>query len=200
MNPETKSLVDAIVQGLVAALGQKKQAPGPVALVHTSPRDEKIVNELRARLGQDLVVHFQGEIADLEPDFHVIPELSCSDMVDLAQGKGSSIAMRNVLDLLLHGKSVRTLGFAFRAHAHTAPQALLRLYESHVATLSSYGLTEMDGARADNCQVRRMLITARDVQDFPATARELCVPHGAIVTQLAQDEAAARGLTIIKTL
>ena len=45
-------------------------------------------------------------------------------MADLALGRFTKPAQREVLDLLLQGKQVRTLGFAYRAHAATAPDAL----------------------------------------------------------------------------
>lgn len=199
MNTDTEQLVNAIVKGLVAALGQKTQTTGPVVLVLASP-DEKLACDVRQRLGNDADVRFQGEASGLEPDMYVLPELSCSDMVDLAQGKGSSIAMRTVLDLLLQGKQVRTLGFAYRAHVATAPCALVRLYESYVKALASYGLCELAPVANGHSSVRHSLVTAEDIAAVPATATELRVPHGAIVTQLARDEAAARGLNIVKSL
>lgn len=122
-------------------------------------------------------------------------------MADLALGRGSSLAQREVLDLLLQGKQVRTLGFAYRAHAATAPDALLRLYEEYEARLAAFGLTELTEAAPEASRTRDCLITANHVAEAAATgARTLRAPQGAVVTPLAQDAAAEHNMTILKDL
>ena len=142
MPVELNTLITAVVR---AVLDQLDTRPASVAQV-LAPRDEALARQVEKRLGSAMQVCFQGQSAGQEPVLYILPELSCPDMADLALGRGSSLAQREVLDLLLQGKQVRTLGFAYRAHAATAPDALLRLYEEYEARLAAFGLTELTEA------------------------------------------------------
>ena len=201
MDMDTNTLIAAVVRGVVEQLGPGLgRQPEAVAEV-LAPADAKLAREVATRLGNTMRVRFQGEEAPEPPALHVLPELSCSDMADLAQGRGSSIAMRGVLDLLLQGRPVRTLGFAFRRHMETAPHALLQLYEDYAAKLASYGLTELAPAAPEAFSVRETLVTAEHVTTAIAEgARSLRVPYRAVVTPLAQQTAADHNLTILNNL
>ena len=142
MPVELNTLITAVVR---AVLDQLDTRPASVAQV-LAPKDEALARQVEKRLGSAMQVCFQGQSAGQEPALYILPELSCPDMADLALGRGSSLAQREVLDLLLQGKQVRTLGFAYRAHAATAPDALLRLYEEYEARLAAFGLTELTEA------------------------------------------------------
>lgn len=199
MEMDTNALIAAVVRGVVEQLGAGRQ-PADVAVV-LSPADAALAREVAARLDGAMRVCFQGEACPESPALYVLPELSCSDMADLAQGRASSIALRGVLDLLLRGKPVRTLGFAFRDHAETAPHALLRLYEGYAATLASYGLTELAPVAPESFNVRQTLVTADHVTEAMAQgARALRVPYRAVVTPLARQMAAEHDLTILNNL
>lgn len=197
MPVELNTLITAVVR---AVLDQLDTRPASVAQV-LAPRDEALARQVGKRLGSAMQVCFQGQSAGQEPALYILPELSCPDMADLALGRGSSLAQREVLDLLLQGKQVRTLGFAYRAHAATAPDALLRLYEEYEARLAAFGLTELAEAAPEASRTRDCLITANHVAEAAATgARTLRAPQGAVVTPLAQDAAAERNMTILKDL
>ena len=197
MPVELDTLISAVVR---AVLDQLERRPGPAALV-LAPKDERLASLVADRLGKTMRVCFQRRDADEEPALYILPELSCSDMADLAQGRGSSLALREVLELLLQGKQVRTLGFAYRAHAATAPEALLRLYDEYAARLAAFGLTELAEAAPEATRTRDCLITANHVAEAAATgARTLRAPQGAVVTPLAKDAAAERNMTILKDL
>ena len=197
MAVDTKTLIATIVSEVLHRL---EQPAGPVALV-LAPACEELKREVQNRLGGNAQVYFQGNEPSAQPDIYVLPELSCSDLADLAVGRGGSIAMRTVLELLLQGKQVRTLGFAYRAHAATAPDALLRLYEEYEARLAAFGLTELTEAAPEASRTRDCLITANHVAEAAATgARTLRAPQGAVVTPLAQDAAVERNMTILKDL
>jgi len=197
MSVELDTLIAAVVR---AVLDKVEHKPGPVALV-LAPRTDSLARLVEQRLGNSMRVCFQPQSTNEEPALYVLPELSCSDMADLAQGRGSSLALREVLELLLQGKQVRTLGFAYRAHAGTAPHALLRLYEDYAARLASFGLTELGEAAPTATRIRDCLITANHVAEAAATgARTLRAPQGAVVTPLAQDAAAEHNMTILKDL
>ncbi len=199
---DTQSLVDAVVQRVLAKLASAPQsvqpASGPMVEI-LAPVDEKLGHEVSARL-PEARVRFETSGQTEEAAFYVLPELACSDMADLAQGRASSIALRKVLDLLLQGKEVRVLGFAYRAYAETAPYALLQLYEGYEAALANFGLTELAPPAAD-AQLRQSLVTADHVTEAARTgAQTLRVPRQAVVTPLAQEAAANHHMTILKNL
>ncbi len=197
MPVELDTLISAVVRAVLEQIDAK---PAPVALV-LAPKDDSLALQVKKRLGNGMQVCFQRQDAGQEPALYILPELSCSDMADLAQGRGSSLAQREIIELLLQGKQVRTLGFAFRAYAATAPDALLRLYEEYAARLAAFGLTELAEAAPDASRTRDCLITANHVAEAAATgARTLRAPQGAVVTPLAVDAAAAHNMTILKDL
>ena len=87
------------------------------------------------------------------------------------------------------------------AHAQTAPYALRRLYEGHVATLATYGLTELAAQSPESVSVPHTPVTAEHVTMAAAKgARTLRVPQCAVVTPLAQEAAAGHNMTILKNL
>lgn len=215
---DTNALVAAVVRSVLEQLGQPlglqpnprfEQQPQPVALV-LAPASAALAHEIEQRLqgspNGNMTVCFgdvpaasQGN-ANAEPALYIIPELSCSDMADLAAGKASSLNLHRVLDLLLAGKAVSTMGFAFRAHAHTAPLALLRLYEGYAQTLASYGLTELPAA-AHDAVLRETLVTAEHVTAAVAEgAGVLRVPYHALITPLAEQIAAEHHVSILKNM
>lgn len=202
---------EALIASIVRAVLHELQPPLPLALLlapaHSlgsaqGATSGTLAQEVELRLahsGTPMRVS-TAEISGEAPALHIIPELSCSDMADLAAGKASCLNMQRVLDLLLAGKPVRTLGFAFRVHADTAPLALLRLYEGYAATLASYGLTELPAPAAE-ATLRDMLVTAEHMTQVAAQgATVVRVPHQAVVTPLAAQVAAEQQLTILKNL
>lgn len=197
MPVELNTLITAVVRAVLEQIDAK---PAPVALV-LAPKDDTLARRVEQRLGKGMRVCFQQPSAGEQPALYILPELTCSDMADLAQGRGSSLALREVLELLLQGKQVRTLGFAYRAYAATAPDALLRLYEDYAARLAAFGLKELAEAAPEASRTRDNLITANHVAEAAATgARTLRAPQGAVVTPLALDAAAESNMTILKDL
>ena len=155
MNAPMQDIVAAVVGQVLEALGRPSPAgeAGPLAAL-LPPEDLRLAAAVRERLPQARV-RCDPAGHGPRPDFYVIPELSCSEMVDLAQGRASCLALARVLDLLLAGNAVRTLGFAYRAHEATAPEALWRLYQGYEAALASYGLTELPPAAPEALLSRR---------------------------------------------
>lgn len=202
MTHDTEALIATLVRSVVEQLAQPSR---PVALVlcptsETRAR-EALTREVEQRLAQaGTPMRVCCEPPAEEPALYVVPEISCSDMADLAAGKASSLNMHRILDLLLAGKAVCTLGYTFHQHAHTAPLALIQLYESHAATLASYGLTELS-VLATDATVREALVTAEHVQAAAHNgAKTLRVPYHALITPLAEQLAAEHHLTILKNL
>ncbi|WP_291440829.1 hypothetical protein [Desulfovibrio sp.] len=204
MNADTQALINTVVQRVLAKLGgvlpeRTGQAFGPLVEI-LAPADDRLASQVKARL-PEARVRFEGAGQPGSAQVYVLPELGCSDMADLALGRASSLALRKVLDLLLEGKEVRTLGFAYRAHAQTAPFALLKLYEGYEAALAGFGLTELAAAAPDSTRLNQSLVTADHVTEAARTgAQTLRVPRGAVVTPLAQEAAADNHMTILKNL
>ena len=232
MNAPMQDIVAAVVGQVLEALGRPSPAgeAGPLAAL-LPPEDLRLAAAVRERLPQARV-RCDPAGHGPRPDFYVIPELSCSEMVDLAQGRASCLAlarvlphmtviapcdsaqtrkavlaavdclaMAGVLDLLLAGNAVRTLGFAYRAHEATAPEALWRLYQGYEAALASYGLTELPPAAPEALLSRRELVAAAHVTEAVRQgARVLRVPRRAVVTPLAREAAAEQHLTILQNL
>ena len=199
MNADTQALINTVVQRVLAQLGnavpkQAAAASGPLVEI-LAPADARLSALVAAR------VRFEGAGQPGDAQLYVLPELGCSDMADLALGRASSLALRKVLDLLLEGKEVRTLGFAYRAHAQTAPFALLKLYEGYEAALADFGLTELAAPAPDSTRLNQSLVTADHVTEAARTgAQTLRVPRRAVVTPLAQEAAANNHMTILKNL
>jgi len=200
---DTQSLVDAVVQRVLAKLTSAPQsaqpATGPVVEI-LAPVDDKLAHEVASRL-PGTHVRFETANPTEEAAFYVLPELACSDMADLAQGRASSLALRKVLELLLQGREVRVLGFAYRAYAETAPYALMQMYEAYEAALAGFGLTELAPSPAKAASLRQNLVTADHVAEAAQTgAQTLRVPRKAVVTPLAQEAADSHHMTILKNL
>ena len=201
MNAPMQDIVAAVVGQVLEALGRPSPAgeAGPLAAL-LPPEDLRLAAAVRERLPQARV-RCDPAGHGPRPDFYVIPELSCSEMVDLAQGRASCLALARVLDLLLAGNAVRTLGFAYRAHEATAPEARWRLYQGYEAALASYGLTELPPAAPEALLSRRELVAAAHVTEAVRQgARVLRVPRRAVVTPLAREAAAEQHLTILQNL
>ena len=204
MNADTQALINTVVERVLAQLGnavprQAAAASGPLVEI-LAPADARLSALVAARLPQARV-RFEGAGQPGDAQLYVLPELGCSDMADLALGRASSLALRKVLDLLLEGKEVRTLGFAYRAHAQTAPFALLKLYEGYEAALADFGLTELAAPAPDSTRLNQSLVTADHVTEAARTgAQTLRVPRRAVVTPLAQEAAANNHMTILKNL
>lgn len=201
MNAPMQDIVAAVVGQVLEALGRPSPAgeAGPLAAL-LPPEDLRLAAAVRERLPQARV-RCDPAGHGPRPDFYVIPKLSCSEMVDLAQGRASCLALARVLDLLLAGNAVRTLGFAYRAHEATAPEALWRLYQGYEAALASYGLTELPPAAPEALLSRRELVAAAHVTEAVRQgARVLRVPRRAVVTPLAREAAAEQHLTILQNL
>lgn len=205
MTHDTEALIASLTRSVVSSvLEQLGQPRRPVALLlclTSDARAKDVAGEVEQRLAQaGTPMRVCWDMPAEAPSLYVVPEISCSDMADLAAGKASSLNMHQILDLLLAGKAVCTLGYAFRQHAHTAPLALLRQYENYVATLVGYGLKELSALSADATS-REVLVTAEQVLALASSGTTtLRVPYHALITPLAEQLAAEHHLTILKNL
>ena len=197
-----QDIVAAVVGQVLEALGRPSPAgeAGPLAAL-LPPEDLRLAAAVRERLPQARV-RCDPAGHGPRPDFYVIPELSCSEMVDLAQGRASLIwPWPRCWTFFWRATPCAPLGFAYRAHEATAPEALWRLYQGYEAALASYGLTELPPAAPEALLSRRELVAAAHVTEAVRQgARVLRVPRRAVVTPLAREAAAEQHLTILQNL
>lgn len=145
------------------------------------------------------VVFSSEEGAERRADRYILPRLSCSDMADLAAGRASSPCMEETLGLLLQGRKVEVLEFAYHSYAATAPGPLYERYASYEKVLAGYGLRAFRPQVPERLMVRERLITAAVVERAEAEGyRMLIVPAAANVTPLAAERADALHMSIVK--
>lgn len=197
---DMQDIVRTVVAQVLAQLG----AGGALPLVAVlAPRCEAL--EARVRPVADALFPGGADLAFLGEDFggreparHILPELSCTDMADLATGRAATPCARAVLDLLLQGRTVDVLSFAYEAH-RSAPRALYGLYLGYEKTLATFGLRRLAPAKPGAARVAATLVSAAMVEQAAAEgAASLVVARGAIVTPLAADTARALHVTILK--
>ncbi|QGY41892.1 hypothetical protein GM415_17775 [Pseudodesulfovibrio cashew] len=173
--------------------------PAPCVLV-LAERSCELAEKVRASMGDGYDYFFLGEeTPECDPHRYVLPGLSCVAMAQLAVGGASEEVAARVLGLLLRGKRVEVLEYEHRAFDGTAPHALYSLYESHVETLTGYGLVPLEKVKPERVCCREMLVT-EDVVERHDGVSVLMVPKTALVTPLAYDAARDREMTIRKCL
>lgn len=199
---ELAELAVVITREVLKRLG--RDARPPVRVLQA--RDAAVESALRPHLEEGLDLVFTGERTyGEEPCRYILPFLCCSDMVDLALGRASGLEAREVLGLLLEGKSVEVMEFEYTRFASRAPKALLELYASYRKTLKHFGLMDFTPGGTDPGThahaSRKRLVTEKDVIAAAQNgATELAVPAGAIITALAADAAKLRRVNIRKRL
>lgn len=193
----------ALVRQIVEEVLQRAKAAGerPCVMV-LAERDADVARRVSAMLGEERELLFYSEQNDgRTPERYLVPVLSCSDMADLAAGRGASPVLEEILRLLLSGLYVEVLEFAYRTHCETAPTALYSLYESYEKTLASYGLIEYRKPQPEAVRIREMLVTAESVSlAHKRGATSLLIPAQAKVTPLAEETAKNLNIRICKGL
>jgi hypothetical protein len=196
---EAEELVRRIVREVLRQLEARTKRPCARVL---AGRDGQLAARILARLGEDCLLLFQGEDdGGLAPERYILPCLSCSAMAELAVGGASGKETEEVLRLLLSGKQVEVLEFAYKRHAGTAPESLYGLYAAYEKRLAAYGLRECASGREEPCRVQDTLITEKLVLLAQARgASVLRVPREAMITPLAADTARELRVEIEKIL
>lgn len=194
-----------LVRTIVQEVLERTEAARAKACVKVlAPREEALERRMAALIspfyaeGADMF--FQGEgTGGRTPVRYVLPELSCSDMADLAAGKASSPLMEEVLGLLLSGIAVEVAEFSYRAFAETAPGPLYERYVAYEKVLAGYGLRAFRPWVPEKAMVREKLITAAMVEKAGVEGRRaLVVPAGASITPLAAEKAEELHISIVK--
>ncbi len=164
-------------------------------------RSEALAQELlplvASHFGPGVELVFRGENDGGSPVACLLPELSCSDMADLAAGRASSPVMDETLDLLLRGVGVGVARFAYRKYEQSAPGPLYDLYVGYEKTLAGFGVREFKAKKPELRRLRTALLNATAVEEAAADgARILVVSERTVVTPLAAERAEALGVGI----
>ena len=167
-----------------------------------APRTQGLEARLPQALGAGYQYFFQGEVqAANTVQRYVLPLLSCTSLAALATGQASTAQDAAVLALLLGGKVVEVLEFEHHGFRATAPAALYGLYAAHEAAVVEFGLIPVRTPAPEEILHTDRLVTEADVTKAHASGTtKLAVLKQAIVTPLAADAAAQRGITIVKRL
>lgn len=197
---DVAELVNSVVRKVLEQL-QEKDEQGNCVLILGEQNEPGSAKAFSALGNPAQAVYFGEDTTNLAVTRYVLPVLSCCDMADLATGRASGPVMQEVLRLLLLGKPVEVLEFAYTAHSETAPNALYSLYAAHEHTLATFGLTRFRPKQPDAIRFRQDLVTAADVSRAGAEgASVLMVPLGANITPLAAELAGNLHITILKRL
>ncbi len=145
------------------------------------------------------IMFLDEDLRDKAIDRHVLPLLTLSQMGDLVQGMARGRIGGEVLTTVLSGKTVEVVRYGYTCYQDTAPEPLLRLYESHRETLKEFGIKEFEPMGQELLRSRKRLITETEVQKArDKGASTLQVPADAVITPLAAEFARDNSIEILK--
>lgn len=187
---QNADLIRRIVEQVLEQLAPVQSVPCVRVLAERSDALVQALTPLvAAHFGAGAKLVFCGE-SGAAPAAFLLPELSCSDMADLAAGRAASPIMREVLSLLLKGTPIGVVRFAYRDYEQSAPGALYSLYAGYEKTLAGFGLKEFKAKKPENMRLRGRLVTAAMVEEAAADGvRSLEIPERAVLTPLAAEMA-----------
>lgn len=130
-------------------------------------------------------------------DRYILPVLEIEDMADLALGKATSVKAREILALLLSGKTVEVYQYAYAGYEDTAPLPLYQLYCDYAETLSDFGLCSVQKHVQKTTRIGARVVSEQDIEKCNAQGvTRITVSAKAIVTSLAVECAKKFGIEI----
>lgn len=130
-------------------------------------------------------------------DRYVLPHLELGDMADLAMGKTSSPKAKEVLDLLLIGKTVEVYQYEYTAYENTAAPPLYQLYCDYAETLRGFGLHPLQKQVQKTVRLDGRVISEKDVEKCNIEGiTRIGISGNALVTSLAEECAKKFGIEI----
>lgn len=189
-----KELVERVVEQI---LGQLSQVHGHENVLILSSRNDGTTIPLPPEGDRPRKVYYSDEAYDVSRiDRYILPRLEINDMVDLALGKASAPRGEEVLNLLLAGKVVEVLGYAYTACENTAPPRLFQMYSNYAETLAAFGLRSFKQAQKRS-RLNKRVISEKDIENSHAEGvKRISVPDNALITSLAQECAKKFGIEI----
>ena len=127
---ELEELVSMLTKKIVEEMKHSDKNPNTLVLVKKRVFEKSSFADL---LGSSRnLFYLDDDCRDLAFNEYILPQLSCSQMADLAMGKATGRTGGKVLELILKGKTVNVIEYEYKKYCRTAPEALLRHYESLV--------------------------------------------------------------------
>ena len=173
------------------------------------------ISGVRSTCGQERVF-VEGEITNLEPftegfSLIVIPTLSCAMAAKLSLGMADTPCAYLVFQALLRRNRVAVMSDGFEvSDGSEIPPEISKLGQDYIKTLSNFGVQFVttdqlaetvlsDGTHHFNPDSVRgqNIITASVIAGLPPDVREFGYTNPAIITPLARDLAARRGIRLV---
>lgn len=189
-----KELVEQIVEQV---LGQLSETHGTQHVLILGSRN--VGTDIQQAIGDraNRRLYYSDEAGEVgQIDRYFLPRLELSDMADLALGKTNSPRAEEVLKLLLAGKTIEVLEYAYSAFESTAPPRLFQLYCDYAETLSGFGLRPMQQAQKTN-RLNSKVISEKDMEKCHADGiTRIGITGKTLVTSLAEECAKKFGIEI----
>lgn len=189
---------DLVEQLVVQILGQLAKAQGVQNVLILGSQSDAAGISLPKSDGFTTKVFCSDDAYDAgEIDRYVLPVLELEDMADLALGKAASIKAREVLALLLQGKTIEVHRYAYTDFENSAHLKLYQLYANYAETLNDFGLCPMQKQIHKAIRVNARVVSEKDIEKCNAEGiTRIGVSDKAFVTSLAEECAKKFGIEI----
>ncbi|BHH85921.1 hypothetical protein [Desulforhopalus sp. 52FAK] len=190
-----KELVEQLVVQILGQLSSGHDVENVLVLGSRSEADQlRLPGSADSKVNVLCVddVYNAGEI-----DRYILPRLEVEDMADLAVGKATSSKAKDVLALLLGGKTVEVYQYGYTKFEETAPVQLYQLYSDYAKTLSDFGLCPLQKQVRRVVRVTSKVLSEKDIEKCAAEGvTRIGVSGKALVTSLAEECAKKFGIEI----
>lgn len=193
-----EKLVKSIIREVLKQL--QVSSEGSQVLILAEKTSEKIA-PLMQHIEQGTRVSFWDKnCQEINSKRVIIPFLSCCQMADLARGSAACPIMEIALAELLSGRSVEVFEFEYLRYQDSAPESLLRLYESYEERLYEFGLKRFNAKTETIGCLRKPLLTEKNILEAQQQGiKTLKISSKTRLTPLASDCAREQGIQIQKT-
>ncbi len=193
--PVDKELVEQLVVQILGQLSDGKHSENILVLGNRAE-----ASQIRLPQSGDTKVklYCEGDAYNAEEiDRYILPHLELEDMADLAAGKATSGRAKDVLSLLLHGKTVEVHQYAYTSFEETAPGKLYQLYCDYAATLSDFGLCPLQKKVQKSKSIHAGVLSEKDIEKCGSEGiTRIRVSGKTLVTSLAEESAKKFGIEI----
>jgi len=198
--PTDKNLENLIRTIIEKILEELKSDPKKETVLILGKRNdtfnEKVVSLIKSKA---FILFMDDDFKGRTIDRYVLPELTLNQMGDLVRGMARGKIAGEVLAAILRGKTVEVVEYGYSHYSKTAPEPLLKLYESQKQTLKSFGIKEFKDADSEIERMRKKLITQIDIQKAKENGKSILqVPKESLITALAAEYARDNSIEILK--
>ena len=192
---ELEELVSMLTKKIVEEMKHSDKNPNTLVLVKKRVFEK---SSFADQLGSSRnLFYLDDDCRDLAFNEYILPQLSCSQMADLAMGKATGRTGGKVLELILKGKTVNVIEYEYKKYCRTAPEALLRHYESLEKQLNDFGIRKLKRKSAKSLRLRQKVLTQQDLTAAVQQAiSQVEVAKDTCITPLAEEFASDHGIKI----